>query len=223
MNSEAEHFAEMRKRMVETQLRERGIKDSRVLAAVARVPREEFVPPELREEAYDDRPLPIGFGQTISQPFTVAFMLEALKLTGSEKVLEIGTGSGYAAAVLSQLSQVVYTVERISELGHAAQDRLRRMSYDNVYVQVDDGSVGLPDYAPFDAIVVTAAAEVLPPPLQKQLAIHGRMVIPLGDAFSQSLYRLTNTGERFVSEDLGAFRFVPLIGRHGREHRSPKE
>jgi len=206
----------LRHRMVERDLRGRGISDSRVLMAMSEVPREEFVPEALREESYDDRALPIGFHQTISQPFTVAFMLESLCLRVGDTVLEISTGSGYAAAVMSQLVAEVHTVERIPELASAAQARLRRLGYHNVHVHVSDGSLGLPEHAPFDAIVVTAAAEVLPPPLQQQLATHGRMVIPLGDSFGQNLYRLTNSGERLVSEDLGSFAFVPLIGRYGR-------
>lgn len=209
-------FAALRHRMIEVDLRGRGISDSRVLMAMAEVPREEFVPEALRDEAYDDRALPIGFHQTISQPFTVAFMLESLRLRSGDKVLEIGTGSGYAAAVLSQLVATVHTVERIPELAQAAQRRLQRLGIRNVQVHVGDGSLGLPEHEPFDAIVVTAAAEVLPPPFAKQLADGGRLVLPLGDAYSQSLYRFTKVGEQLVSEDLGGFVFVPLIGRYGR-------
>lgn len=209
-------FTALRHRMIEADLRGRGISDPRVLMAMAEVSREEFVPEALREEAYDDRALPIGCHQTISQPFTVAFMLESLGLRNGDTVLEVGTGSGYAAAVMSQLVTTVHTVERIPELAQAAQRRLQRLGYRNVHVHVGDGSVGLPEHGPFDAIVVTAAAEVLPPPFAKQLADGGRMVLPLGDAYSQSLYRFTKDGERLVSEDLGGFIFVPLIGRYGR-------
>lgn len=208
-------FTALRHRMIEADLRGRGISDPRVLMAMSEVPREKFVPEALRDEAYDDRALPIGFHQTISQPFTVAFMLEALGLRSSDKVLEIGTGSGYAAAVLSQLVTTVHSVERIPELAQAAQRRLQRLGYRNVHVHVGDGSLGLPEHEPFDAIVVTAAAEVLPPPFAKQLVDGGRLVLPLGDAYSQSLYRFTKVGEQLVSEDLGGFVFVPLIGRHG--------
>ena len=209
-------FTALRHRMIEADLRDRGISDPRILMAMAEVPREEFVPEALREEAYDDRALPIGFHQTISQPYTVAFMLESLCLRSGDKVLEIGTGSGYAAAVLSQLVTTVHTVERIPELAQAAQRRLQRLGFRNVHVHVGDGSLGLPEHEPFDAIVVTAAAEVLPPPFAKQLADGGRLVLPLGDAYSQSLYRFTKVGEQLVSEDLGGFMFVPLIGRYGR-------
>lgn len=209
-------FTALRHRMIEADIRGRGISDSRVLMAMAEVPREEFVPEALRDEAYDDRALPIGFHQTISQPYTVAFMLESLGLRSSDKVLEIGTGSGYAAAVMSQLVTTVHTIERIPELAQSAQRRLQRLGYRNVQVHVGDGSLGLPQHELLDAIVVTAAAEVLPPPFAKQLADGGRLVLPLGDAYSQSLYRFTKVGEQLVSEDLGGFVFVPLIGKYGR-------
>jgi protein-L-isoaspartate(D-aspartate) O-methyltransferase len=222
MNSEAAYFAERRHRMVDIDLRERGLRDRRMLAAMSRVPREEFVPDSLRDDAYEDRPLPIGFGQTISQPFTVAFMLEALSLCGGENVLEIGTGSGYAAAILSRLARVVHTVERVPELASEAESRLQRLGCDNVHVHQCDGTLGLPEYAPFDAIVVTAAAESLPPPLRDQLTVGGRIVIPIGDSGGQSLYRLTNSDDGLESEDLGGFAFVPLIGRYGRHETSDR-
>ena len=209
-------FRALRHGMIEADLRGRGISDSRVLKAMAEVPREEFVPEALREEAYDDRPLSIGFHQTISQPYTVAFMLQSLSLRNGDTVLEIGTGSGYAAAVLSLLAVTVHTVECIPELAKTAQRRLQRLGYRNVHVHVADGSLGLPEYGPFDAIVVTAAAEELPPPYAGQLADGGRLVLPLGDAYCQSLYRFTKDGERLVSKDLGGFVFVPLTGRYGR-------
>ncbi len=200
-------FTSLRHRMIEADLRGRGISDPRVLTAMSEVPREEFVPEELRKEAYADRALPIGLRQTISQPFTVAFMLESLGLREGGKVLEIGTGSGYAAAVLSQLVATVHTVERISELAQAAQQRLQRLGCRNVHVHVADGSLGLPEHEPFGAIVVTAAAKVLPPPFAKQLDEGGRLVLPLGDEYSQSLYRFTKNGARLISEDLGAIPF----------------
>lgn len=209
-------FTTLRHRMVEQDLKGRGISNPRVLAAMAEVPREEFVPEELRESAYDDRALPIGFHQTISQPYTVAVMLEALNLSSRDTVLEIGTGSGYAAAVLAQLVATVQSVERVPELAQAAERRLQRLGYRNVQVHVGDGSLGLEESGPFDAIVVTAAAEVLPPPYAKQLVEGGRLVIPLGDSYSQNLYRFTKKEEHLVSEDLGGFAFVPLIGRYGR-------
>lgn len=209
-------FTALRHRMIEADLRSRGISDPRLLMAMAEVPREEFVPEALRDQAYDDRALPIGFHQTISQPYTVAFMLESLCLRNGDKVLEIGTGSGYAAAVMSQLVTTVETVERIPELAQAAQRRLQRLGFRNVHVHVGDGSLGLSEHEPFDAIVATAAAEVLPPPFAKQLADGGRLVLPLGDAYSQCLYRFTKVGKQLVSEDLGGFVFVPLIGRYGK-------
>ncbi len=209
-------FARLREQMVEHQLKRRGIADRRVLDAMLSVPREEFVPANLRDAAYDDGPLPIGFGQTISQPFTVAFMAEALRLAGWEKALEVGTGSGYAAAVLSRLADSVYTIERFEPLAQQARERLARLGYDNVEVHVGDGSLGLPEYAPFDAILVTAGAAHLPPPYAEQLSEGGRIVIPVGDAeTSQNLYRFTRCGDRLTSENLGGFAFVPLVGRYG--------
>lgn len=207
---------DLRLRMVEGQLRDRGISDEAVLSAMSRVPREEFVPQDLQHSAYDDRALPIGYGQTISQPFTVAFMCEALKLTGSETVLEIGTGSGYGAAVLSHMAQFVYTVERIPELAEQAQDRLARLGYSNVVVQRADGTLGLPDRGPFDSMAVTAGAEFLPEAYREQLAEGGRLVIPIGPyRSSQTMFRFTKRDGRLVSENLGMFAFVPLIGKHG--------
>ena len=209
-------YGELRRLMVEDQLRCRGIEDPRVLAALGAVPRELFVPPPYRAAAYNDGPLDIGHGQTISQPFTVAFMAAALYLAGHEKVLEVGTGSGYGAAVLSQLAREVHTIERIDELAAAARERLDRLGFDNVRVHVGDGTLGLPEQAPFDAIIVTAGAEILPPSFTHQLAEGGRIVIPIGSLpNSQTMCRITRRGEEFISEGLGAFAFVPLIGRHG--------
>ena len=202
--------------MVETQLIPRGICDWRVIAAMSKVPREEFVAPELRDEAYKDWPLPIGCGQTISQPFTVAYMVEALRLRGGERILEVGTGSGYAAAVLSCLAKEIHSVERIPELAELARQRLSRLGYDNVRVHVANGTLGLPEDAPFDAIVVTAGADDLPKAYVDQLADKGRIVIPLGDMpTSQALCRFTLQGGRLSSENLGQFAFVPLIGKCG--------
>lgn len=202
--------------MVEDQLRRRGITDQHVLQAMSEVPREEFVPEEARSAAYDDRPLPIGCGQTISQPFTVAFMSQMLQLNGNEKVLEIGTGSGYGAAVLSQLAATVYTVERIPELATDAKQRLARLGYDNVHVRTADGTLGWPEEAPFDGIVVTAGAGTLPDAYVSQLAPEGRIVIPLGQyPGSQTMYRFTKRGTELQTEDLGDFAFVPLIGQYG--------
>jgi len=207
--------------MVENQLVARGIRDRRLLEAMSRIPREVFVPAELQEMAYEDRALPIGYGQTISQPYTVATMIEALCLQGTETVLEVGTGSGYSAAVLACLARRVYSVERIAPLTDAARERLRWLGLDNVDVRTADGTLGLPDEGPFDAIVVTAAGEVLPPPYRKQLADGGRIVIPLGPESDQILTRFTRRGSRLLRESLGDFVFVPLIGAHGRSDDEP--
>lgn len=208
--------SDQRSCMLEDQLRARGICDSAVLNAMASVPREEFVPLRYRELAYSDRPLPIGFGQTISQPYTVAFMCQALELNGTERVLEVGTGSGYGAAVLSHLVREVYSVERIAELGDQANVRLKRLGYENVHVRIANGSVGLADESPFDAILVTAAAEQLPAPYLEQLSDGGRIVIPLGATPNlQRLFRFTLSGAAVTKECLGGFAFVPLIGKYG--------
>lgn len=215
--SRNERLTELRRRMVETQIRARGVRDARVLAAMTHVPREEFVPAELSDQAFVDHPLPIGSGQTISQPFTVAFMAEAMLLNGTEKVLEIGTGSGYAAAVLSGLAAEVHTIERLPELARTAQATLKRLGYRNVHVHTGDGTLGLPQEAPFDAIVVTASGDHLPAPFKSQLAAGGRIVMPVGDEGSQRMFRWTSTPAGLVAEDLGGFLFVPLIGVHGRQ------
>ncbi len=201
--------------MVQYQLRSRGIRDVQVLSAMGDVPREEFVPPEIKPSAYDDGALPIGEGQTISQPVVVAFMAEALQLTPGDKVLEIGAGSGYGAAILGQLAAEVHTVERIAALADTAKETLRRLGYGNVHVHLADGTLGLPAHAPFDAISVTAAAPEVPQPLLDQLADGGRLVIPVGSHSGQSMKRITRRGDRYETEDFGAYAFVPLIGQHG--------
>lgn len=203
--------------MVDDQLRKRGITSPRVLEAMLSVPREEFVSAGMRDQAYCDWALPIGREQTISQPFTVAFMVDALDLRGDENVLEIGTGSGYCAAVLSRLAANVHTVERIESLANMAQQRLRQLHYDNVTVHVADGSRGLPEFAPYDAIIVTAAASSLPPPLVEQLAEFGRILIPIGQFAGQTMTRFTKIGNDLHQENLGAFAFVPLIGAYGQQ------
>lgn len=209
-------FAAARRRMVERQIRDRGILDPLVLRAMSQVPREEFVPPAMRDCAYADSALPIGSGQTISQPYTVAIMAAAAQLKGEGSVLEIGTGSGYGAAVLSHLATMVYSVERIPELGEQARERLERLGYQNVDVRIANGTLGLPDAAPFDAIVVTAGAEALPVSYVDQLAEGGRLVIPIGRVpRSQEMYRFTKRGGELGIEDLGGFAFVPLIGKLG--------
>jgi protein-L-isoaspartate(D-aspartate) O-methyltransferase len=201
-----------RQAMIQEQLLARGFRNERVIAAMRKVPREEFVPAGQRADAYLDRPASIGYDQTISQPFTVAFMADALQLSGQEILLEIGTGSGYGAAVLSHLARVVYTVERISELAETAAERLARLGYDNVQVYCRDGSLGLPKYAPYDAICVTAAAEELPAAYPEQLAEGGRLLIPVGPSqWRQQMLRYTIRSGRLEAEDLGPFAFVPLI------------
>jgi protein-L-isoaspartate(D-aspartate) O-methyltransferase len=213
-SGEAE-FAVQRVEMIERQLRRRGIHDSTVLAAMAAVRREEFVPKEFRQRAYEDAPLPIGEGQTISQPYIVAAMTVALRLAGNERVLEIGTGCGYQAAILSRLAKIVFTIESRSELASSATATLERLGYENVHVHCGDGTMGLPELAPFDAILVAAGAPAVPEPLRAQLAEGGRMILPVGDAENQELFCLERRGNFFETRTLDACRFVPLIGHHG--------
>jgi len=202
--------------MVKHQLRGRDIVDPRVLDAMAAVPREAFVEPAHRDLAYDDTPLPIGHGQTISQPYIVAMTAQALALTGGERVLEVGTGSGYAAAVLGRLAREVHTIERLPELAHAAAERLARLGIANVLVHEGDGTLGWPAAAPYDAIAVAANAPAPPKSLLAQLAIGGRLVVPVGTERDQHLLRLVRTGEISYEEtDLGDVRFVPLVGAEG--------
>ncbi|MBP2676180.1 MAG: protein-L-isoaspartate O-methyltransferase [Deltaproteobacteria bacterium] len=205
----------LRRRMVEEQIRRRGIRDERVLAAMEEVPRHLFVPPELRSRAYADDPLPIGEGQTISQPFIVAEMTAALRLTGTEKILEIGTGSGYQTAILSKLCRRVITVERIPSLATAAAGRLRNLGCSNVEYVTGDGTLGCPEHAPFDRILSAAASPSVPPPWMEQLAEGGIVVLPLGGRMGQDLVRVTKRRDDPVYESLGACIFVPLIGEHG--------
>lgn len=188
------------------------ITDERVLDAMRRVPREAFVPEDLRYAAYENRPQPIGHDQTISQPLMVAIMTQALLLKGDEHVLEVGTGSGYQAAVLSLLARDVVTVERIAPLAEAAEERLRRLGYPNVEVHVADDTLGWPDGAPYDAIIVTAAAPDVPLGLLNQLAMNGRLVIPVGSRDLQELVRITKTPQGAQRHNLGPCRFVPLLG-----------
>src|ERR1700756_4891078 len=214
-NTDSEAFQSARREMVERQLRKRDIRSPRVLEAMNSVPRHLFVPPEHIGEAYADTPLPIGVGQTISQPFMVAAMADALLLEGSEKVLEIGAGSGYQAAILSLLAREVIAIESQPSLAEAARTRLAHLGYSNVRVESGDGSQGrLPD-APYDAILVTAAAPYVPPPLLEQLADCGRLVIPVGPAKQQELLRMIKREGRTTRESLLACRFVPLLGRFG--------
>ena len=201
--------------MVELQLRNRGIRDARVLAAMERVPRHEFLAPELQREAYEDCPLPIGHGQTVSQPYIVAAMLEVLELQPADRVLEVGTGSGYQTALLAELAGKVYSIERHAPLAERAEKALTRLGYSGVQVVVGDGTEGWPGAAPFDAILVSAAAPKLPPPLLEQLAEGGRMIVPVGRAGWQELELVRKEqGQPRISR-LDACRFVPLIGREG--------
>ncbi len=207
-----QNFKAHRYQMVRDQLIPRGISDRSVLRAMSQIPREEFVAERLRSCAYDDCALPIDCGQTISQPFTVARMIEALHLSGDETVLEIGTGSGYAAAVLACLAAQVHTVERHESLARKAEATLLRLGYKNVHVHLTNGAQGLPEFAPYDAILVSAAATKLPRQLVEQLAPGGRIVIPIGETLcSQHLTCIHKQGEAIKLEDLGLFSFVPLV------------
>jgi len=210
-------FARERERMVEEQLVRRGITDARVLEAMRKVPRHLFVEEALRDRAYGDHPLPIGEGQTISQPYIVGIMTQLLHLTGTEKVLEIGSGSGYQTAVLAELARRVCSVERIASLAARARATLEAMGYTNVWVRTADGTFGWPDEAPFDRILVSAAAPAVPEPLFDQLVEGGRMVLPVGDPFAQTLTVVDRVGgEKKISADSGCV-FVKLIGKYGWE------
>jgi protein-L-isoaspartate(D-aspartate) O-methyltransferase len=204
-----------RAEMVERQLHRRGISDERVLAAMARVPRELFVPERLRAYAYDDGALPIGHSQTISQPFVVATICSLLALTGDERVLDVGTGSGYQAAVLAELAREVVTIERIPELAEEARETLLEAAYGNVEVRVGDGSLGVPDRAPFDGVAVAAAAPTVPPALYDQLVDGGRLVVPRGSRWGQELVLVERTPDRPVERTTIPVRFVPLVGDEG--------
>jgi protein-L-isoaspartate(D-aspartate) O-methyltransferase len=210
-------FSKARLKMVEEQITSRGTKDARLIAAMKKIPRHLFVEEALQSQAYTDHPLPIGEKQTISQPYMVALMTEALLLTGKEEVLEIGTGSGYQTAILAELSEKVFSVERIRSLAIRARKLLYELGYFNVEIKIFDGTFGWVEESPFDAIVVTAGSPDIPQPLIDQLAIGGRLVIPVGDAFVQDLFRVTKTEEGVRKEDLGGCRFVKLIGKYGWE------
>ena len=206
-----------RQQMVERQIEARGVRSQKVLNAMERVPRELFLPEDVREFAYEDSPLPIAAAQTISQPYIVALMTAGLALEGGEKVLEIGTGSGYAAAVLAEIAGEIYTIERIEELAARAASTLADLNYENVEVIHADGTLGLPEQAPFDAIVVTAGGPEVPDSLKKQLKIGGRLVIPIGSYRGvQELVRVTRLSQSdYKQEDLADVRFVPLVGAEG--------
>jgi protein-L-isoaspartate(D-aspartate) O-methyltransferase len=210
-----DYYANLRKRMVEDQIISRGIHDEHLLEALRRVPRHWFVPEEYAQIAYSDGPLPIGRGQTISQPYIVALMTELLELQGEENVLEVGTGSGYQAALLAFLAHQVHTIERHATLAGNAENVLMRLGLTNVTVHVGDGSLGLPEYAPFQAIMVTAAAPGVPQPLFDQLDEGGRLVLPEGGAGGQVLDRWRKRGSEFKQEHITSVAFVPLRGQHG--------
>lgn len=208
-------FGRARLQMVEEQIHARGIQDQRVLSVMAKAPRHLFLDEPLWDQAYEDHALPIGERQTISQPYMVALMTEALGLTGTEKVLEIGTGSGYQTAILAELASFIYSVERVETLAQKAMRILESLRYHNVVIGVFDGSVGWPEVAPFDAICVAAASPEVPHLLVEQLAMGGRLVIPIGDRESQTLLRVARQGERIITRSLTSCVFVPLIGACG--------
>lgn len=211
-SSDRDRFAALRTHMVRTQLSDRGLRDARVLDAMGTVPRHEFVSGELREAAYEDHPLPIGCEQTISQPYIVALMLEHLTVQPSDRVLEVGTGSGYVTALLSVLSAEVYSVERHAELAMAAERRLGRLGYSNVAIKVGDGALGWPEHAPYDVIIVSAAAAQVPPTLFAQLSEGGRMIVPVGSAAHQELQLIRKVNGMSHIVCLEGCRFVPLVG-----------
>lgn len=209
-------FAKLRHQMVEEQLIPRGIKDLATLASMRKVPRHEFVLSEWLPSAYADNPLPIGYSQTISQPYIVGLMIQGAELDSTCSVLEVGTGSGYCAAVLSQIVQDVYTIERLSPLAEQAKGRFEKMGYHNIHVLTGDGSLGWPEHAPYDAIIVTAGAPVLPDTLVEQLKVGGRLLIPVGDECSQQLLRVRKKADgSMFREVVELVRFVPLIGEEG--------
>jgi protein-L-isoaspartate(D-aspartate) O-methyltransferase len=210
-------FPKARSKMVEEQIISRGIRDPRLISAMKKVPRHLFVEEALQGQAYSDHPLPIGEKQTISQPFMVALMTEALQLKEKEKVLEIGAGSGYQTAILAELAEKVFSIERIRSLAIRARQLLYDLGYLNFEIKIFDGTYGWAEEAPFDAIIVTAGAPDIPQPLLDQLAMGGRLVIPVGDAYVQDLMRVTKTKEGIKKEDLGGCRFVRLIGKYGWE------
>ena len=203
--------------MVESQIRVRGVGDERVLAALHKVPRHLFVPPELQRFAYGDEPLPIGEGQTISQPYIVAYMTAALDLKGSEKVLEVGTGSGYQLAILLEIAKEAYSIERIGSLAAKAEDTLRRLGYGNFKIKVGDGTLGWEEHSPYDAIIVTAGAPAVPTSLLRQLKDGGRLIVPVGGAFGQTLMVLEKKGQRVEAQSVCGCVFVPLVGKEGWE------
>lgn len=215
-NTEKGDLAAARKRMIRTQIKARGITDKRILEAFDKVERHLFVDSSLQNEAYIDSPLPIGEGQTISQPYIVALMTDVLELERKDKVLEIGTGSGYQAAILGELVDSVFTIEIVEPLGAMARDRLKQLGYNNIFVLIGDGYRGWPEHAPFDAIIVTCAPEKIPQPLIDQLAEGGRMVIPVG-AYWQELVLVVKQGDKISKSNIAPVRFVPMTGESQEE------
>ncbi len=216
-NSVKSPYQVLRERMVREQIEARGIHDPRVLKAMRKVERHKFVPEEYRDLAYEDHPLPIGEGQTISQPYIVALMTELLELDEHDRVLEVGTGSGYQAAVLAEICDSVYTIEIIESLGRRAEALLKELGYTNVKVKIGDGYKGWPEHAPFDGIIVTCAPTHIPPPLQEQLAEGGRMVIPVGERFTQELVLLRKENGKIIQREVIPVRFVPMLKEGGGE------
>jgi protein-L-isoaspartate(D-aspartate) O-methyltransferase len=209
----------LRKRMVEEQLIPRGIKNQKVLDAFYKVQRHKFIPPDLRNSAYADFPIPIGEGQTISQPYIVALMTECLNLTSEERILEIGTGSGYQAAILAELAKEVYTIERFEILAKRAEALLSQLGYNNIKIKVGDGTLGWQEAAPFDKIMITAASPKIPQPLIEQLKENGKLILPLGESFSQVLTLVEKKKNKFETVDICGCVFVPLVGKYGWNNR----
>ncbi len=212
-------YAILRKRMVEEQLAKRGITDKKVLAAFLKVERHKFIPQALRESAYADYPLSIGAGQTISQPYMVALMTQCLELGGKERVLEIGTGSGYQSAILAELAQEIYSIERLDKLADKAQDLLTGLGYGNIKIKRGDGTLGWPEEAPFDRIIVTACAPFIPSPLTVQLNDSGALLLPVGESSSQVLTLFKKTKTAIVAKEICSCVFVPLVGEYGWDNR----
>jgi len=207
--------AVLRRRMVEEQLAPRGIEDARVLGVFSKVERHRFVPEDFQGSAYADYPIPIGEGQTISQPFIVALMTQCLGVSPQDRILEVGTGSGYQAAILAELAKEVYTIERIASLAKRAEVKLSDLGYQNIKIKVDDGTLGWKENAPFNKIIITAASPRIPLPLTEQLAENGRLILPLGESFSQVLTLVEKRGNRIESQKICGCVFVPLVGKYG--------